>query len=396
MGSHCEYLFLEEFWGLKRGVTMAFWMKKNNEDLENKNELKFISKTDKDILNKKLYEITDKTVLDQLISLSPKFAELLTKDVTLGNNKQGLYEVTLQKGESLVKAHGDGDYLRGFVQGENGKIKSQALLKEAKQSKVLSTANVMNAASMVVGQYYMTEISSKMNDLNNSITEIKEFQQREFKSKIRALIMNLKDCARFSVEILNDVETRTIHRNTLMNYRDTATQLMEQINDEINSLVINPDIDGFKGYLKKVNELKALLFFQQSLLSILKEIGRLSLLFSNNNGIGQGYFNIYNEYLNKANQIFESIKGWHTKEQNEYDVDLEHHRYSKQGIEGMIFGLAAKINEEWRYEKIDLDTEKLIQYQRNLKNIEPEEVTLDLFTQDTKLLLKDNKIYYLP
>lgn len=261
---------------------------------------------------------------------------------------------------------------------------------------MLSTANVMNAASMVVGQYYMTEISSKMNDLNNSITEIKEFQQREFKSKIRALIMNLKDCARFSVEILNDFETRTVHRNTLMNYRDTATQLMEQVNDEISSLVINPNIGGFKGYLKKVNELKALLFFQQSLLSILKEIGRLSLLFSNKNGIGQGYFNIYNEYLNKANQIFESIKGWHTKEQEEYDVDLEHHRYSKQGIEGMFFGLAAKINEEWQYEKIDLDAEKLIQHQRNLKNIEPEKGTLDLFTQDTKLLLKDNKIYYLP
>ncbi|KHO12510.1 hypothetical protein OA78_1581 [Latilactobacillus curvatus] len=60
----------------------------------------------------------------------------------------------------------------------------------------------------------------------------------------------------------------------------------------------------------------------------------------------------------------------------------------------MIFGLAAKINEEWRYEKIDLDSEKLIQHQRNLKNIEPKEVTLDLFTQDTNLLLKDGKVYY--
>ncbi|KRL05376.1 hypothetical protein [Liquorilactobacillus oeni] len=155
---------------------MVFWMKKNNEDLENKNELKFISKTDKDILNKQLHEITDSAVLDEPISLSPKFAELITKNVSIGNSKNGLYEVVIQKGETLVKAHGDGDYLRGFVQGKNGKIKGQALLKEAKPSKMLSTANVMNAVSMVVGQYYMTEISSKMNYLNNSITEIKEFQ----------------------------------------------------------------------------------------------------------------------------------------------------------------------------------------------------------------------------
>ncbi|WP_057895724.1 hypothetical protein [Liquorilactobacillus oeni] len=68
--------------------------------------------------------------------------------------------------------------------------------------------------------------------------------------------MNLKDCARFSVEILNDVETRTIHRNTLMNYRDKATELMEQVNDEINSLVASPDKDRINGYLKKVGELK--------------------------------------------------------------------------------------------------------------------------------------------
>ncbi|KRL97253.1 hypothetical protein [Liquorilactobacillus satsumensis] len=375
---------------------MVFWTKQNGKKLENKNELKFISKTDKDILNKQLHEITDSAVLDEITSLSPSFAGLLTKNIPIGNNKNGLYEVVIQKGETLVKAHGDGDYLGGFVQGKNGKIKSQALLKEAKQPKALSTANVMNVASMVVGQYYMTEISSKMDDLNSSITEIKESQQSEFKSKIRALIVNLKDCARFSVEILNDVETRTVHRNTLMNYRDTATQLMEQVNDEISFLLTNSDINKFDGYLKKVNELKALLFFQQSLLSILKEIGRLSLLFSNKNGIGQGYFNVYNEYLNKTNQIFENIKEWHTKEQDEYDVDLKHHRYSKQGIVGKLFGLAAKVNEEWQYEKINLEAEKLIQHQRNLKNIEPEEVTLDLFTQDTKLLLKDNKVYYLP
>ncbi|KRL05375.1 hypothetical protein FD46_GL000779 [Liquorilactobacillus oeni DSM 19972] len=41
-----------------------------------------------------------------------------------------------------------------------------------------------------------------------------------------------------------------------MNYRDKATELMEQVNDEINSLVASPDKDRINGYLKKVGELK--------------------------------------------------------------------------------------------------------------------------------------------
>ncbi|KRL05374.1 hypothetical protein [Liquorilactobacillus oeni] len=60
----------------------------------------------------------------------------------------------------------------------------------------------------------------------------------------------------------------------------------------------------------------------------------------------------------------------------------------------MIFGLAAKFNEKWQYEKIDSDVEKIIQYQQNLKSFEPQEVSMDLFTQETNLLLKDGKVYY--
>ena len=52
---------------------------------------------------------------------------------------------------------------------------------------------MMNITSLVVGQYYMSEVSSRLIDINKNINVIGNYQQREFKSRIMALINNVEE-----------------------------------------------------------------------------------------------------------------------------------------------------------------------------------------------------------
>lgn len=376
----------------------------SNKQLKNSNgahaasnlSFKISSISAQDILNQNLHEIIDKNVIAQLVNLSPQFLSSLEKTSSLSDGEK-IYRVKLPVGKSLVKAKINGKksktFFRGFSRDKSGT--NQALLEEVQpKNALLTTANVMNAASMVVGQYYMTEISAKMEDLNASINEVKEFQQRKFKSELKSLLINLKDCSKFSLNILNDEETRTVRRNVLMDYRKDATRLLEQVNGEIQDLTEKPDQKAVADYFNKTSLLKKLLFSQQALLTTLMEIGRLQLLFSQNNDIQQGYFDIYQTYFKKSQQLLSNLKLWHTKKLGKYEIDLANHRLAKQGIEKTVFDLVGMLNDDWRYDNLSPKTATEISKQLHYQLLAPQDLQLDYFDQDAELLLKNGKVYY--
>ncbi len=72
---------------------------------------------------------------------------------------------------------------RGYVHGGKG-IAAQANLTKVDMTKVTkatnvanSVASVMNVGSLVVGQYYMSEINSKLETVTKSIDKIGDFQE---------------------------------------------------------------------------------------------------------------------------------------------------------------------------------------------------------------------------
>lgn len=65
-------------------------------------------------------------------------------------------------------------------------------------SNIASVANnVMNVASMVVGQYYMAEIDNKMAEINDNLNKIVNFQDREYKSRVISIFAKVKKNFKF-------------------------------------------------------------------------------------------------------------------------------------------------------------------------------------------------------
>ena len=72
---------------------------------------------------------------------------------------------------------------------------------------VANTATAaMGVASMVVGQYYMTQINAELGAISDGISEIQNFQDNEYRSRVFSLVAHVKKIADFQTEILENNE----------------------------------------------------------------------------------------------------------------------------------------------------------------------------------------------
>ena len=166
----------------------------------------------------KLIEITDRKVLSRVSNLIPGL-------VQVGNvannafqaaqtNGEVLYRAILPAGAKLSDSKEMGGAVRGLYHEANG-IKGHANLiaVEAQKGTAVianTVAAAMGIASMVVGQYYMTQINNELSEINDNIAKISDFQDNEYRSKVFSLMTHVKKIADFQSEILDNNESNVI------------------------------------------------------------------------------------------------------------------------------------------------------------------------------------------
>ena len=308
-----------------------------------------------------------------------------------------LYTSSIAK-ESLTKAKDGSGGLRGFMRGKKG-IKENVVLKEFDTSSVTQTgkvaagvSKVMNVSSLVVGQYYMSEVNSKLIGISKDIKSIGNYQQQEFKSKILALMNHVEEVSKFSSEILDNDELRKRELFQLDTYKNTAVQLLEQIKITIQDLS-NDSTSNVQEYQVKVEDFEKLLRYQDVLLKILEEISKLSYTLSLGIvSIGKCYSS-YNSMVNKSNDVRNHIRVWHLENHDRIGIELDNHRFKKKGVERFISKPLSMIDDKWDYKNLE---SKLIskivkqtQYDEVVPNIQEE-----FFNKEVELIIDNGKYYY--
>ena len=215
-------------------------------------------------------------------------ADLAIKNANKMFQNGDIYRAAIPSGATLSKSTQMEGAVRGFYHGAEG-IKGQANLVKvkvpelakvdpteiSKATKVANgVANVMNVGSLVVGQYYMSEINSKIEALSKSVNKISDFQEREFKSRILSLIALVGEISNFSSEILerNDLQNRKLH--ALDDLKKEGTQLLQQVNLSIDDIIKKNQKPDYREYQEKVDDFKLLLEYQQILMTVLEEISK--------------------------------------------------------------------------------------------------------------------------
>ena len=308
-----------------------------------------------------------------------------------------LYQAIIPKGATLDKSRAVKDTFRGTFREAKNSIQGQANFKPidgaVTASQVANVTNaVMNVGSMVVGQYYMSEINSKLDDIDGNLNKISSFQNDEYKSKIMALSAEVKKISEFQIEVLENEEIRKRKLDKLDSLEHKTAELLGQANLALDNYKQSKD---FKEYEKQIKSADEWFRYQQILLDILYQIDNLIYVLNSGNVSKEQCFSLFDKYGKLSTNTLNKLSEWHNKETQEYKIDIEKNKRQKLGIEGFFAKPISLINKEYGYKKVDTKVTKMISKQSNAHVIDTNE-NVDLYKEDIVLIQKDGKTYYLP
>lgn len=344
----------------------------------------------------KLVEIKDSRVLAQINNLVPGLAKGAT---SIAQAKAGpLYRVILPAGAKLANSKAIKGAKRAIYHGKDG-IKGQANLMEAKGLTAANTiSSAMNVASLVVGQYYMSQVNSKLDGINDGISKIQDFQDNEYKSKVLSLIAHVKNITDFKTEILSNDELRKSKINQLDNLEVECSELLGQACITLESYSKMNNLD-YKQYEKEIVNAQKWFMYQKWLLDLSYKISDLQYALHLGIESKEQCENITATYANQVNQSLGRLASWHKETAKRLNIDADEARRERNLKDKVIHFVPSLIKRDKNYMNFDSmkkETAMMIKEQ-SVGHREPHEINnSELYNKDVELISKNGKIYYLP
>lgn len=290
-----------------------------------------------------LVEIEDKKILGYIGHLIPNFLNLANNGYNLKNafaeNGKVFYKAVIPAGEKLAKAKGNNGTFRGFYFGEKG-IKGHAefIPQEVKNGpKMLANgaAMVMNVAAVIVGQYYMKQINSKLESISDELTKVANFQNNEFRSKVQSLVAYTKNLTDFETELTTDQEVRNSKITQLDRLEEKCTELLGQATLTVTNYTKNQP-EYIESYERDTQEVNEWFCYQNILLNILLRISELRYVFGKGSLSREQCNDVFNMYLKEVETAQNQLNNWHSHSVQKFRIHLSTGRRERGSIEQLL------------------------------------------------------------
>ena len=349
-----------------------------------------------------LVEITDSKVLAHVNNLVPGLAQAgnaaNNAAQAIQANGEVLYRAILPAGAKLSNSRTLEGAVKEMYHGANG-IKGHAdwlPVEVQKGSAVVANtaAAAMGVASMVVGQYYMTQINAELGAISDGISEIQNFQDNEYRSRVFSLVAHVKKIADFQTEILENNELRISKINQLDSLEEECTQLLGQANLTLAGFAKKTDLD-YEVYEKVVGNAQNWFMYQKSLLDVLYKIAELRYTLHLGAVSREQCIAILPTYTKQVQDTQRRLAAWHKGTIDRLKIDTDEVRRKRVGFDGVIHFLPGLFDKDFNYRSIEKGTANMIRTQAAGENTFSPEMS-ELYSKDVQLIAKDGKIYYLP
>ena len=388
------FLFSKKEQPEKQDISISNFSAPPNLDIYEKKDvtIKFKPLPDNIIIDTStLLEIKDSSVLSRIDNLIPGFIQAsTTANIVNQATSQTLYQAIIPTGAKLSNSRDMSNALRGFYLGENG-IKGHANFIAADQSNITSQSillSYMSVASIIVGQYYITQIDSKLKKIANDVSTIIAFQNDEYNSKVSVLIKDIQHTTFFQSEILDDPDIRKNQIIRLASLEEKCKELLEQADLSLKKS-ISLDIHDYSSYESELTKTHKWYLYQKYLLNTLFEILNLEFTFNFGKPSIEYYFSTYSSFLNEVREIQQRLKDWHITIQEKLEIDLNSARRKK-------YLSLPSILDTINYHSIPHNIVSMIQMQTGDDMSYFETPSANPFSEDVRLISKDGKLYYLP
>ena len=349
----------------------------------------------------RLSEISDSTVIARISQVIPAAAETAARTVANSALKNmEVYKAILPAGKTLAKSKTMEGAYRGFARagGEyTSNISAHANFVKVDVSKTTAVAsgvaNVMNVASLVVGQYYMSELNGRMEALNSNVGEIGDFQKWEFKSRTLSLIAHVEEISQFSAEIMGDDTQRNLKLSALEDLKKSATELLGQVNITIYETTQQSGSPDCEAYQSTVNDLGLLVGYQTVLIAVLEDISELTYLLGKGNISAERSRFQLKKYLEQSKQTREQLGMWHDNQIKRLRIDLDNGRASKTGFDAVVWTVPSLIDGKWKYRELKQGVVHGIRTQAQPALPARDELK-EVYDEDVEIIIKNGKYYY--
>ena len=349
-----------------------------------------------------LAEITDSKVLAHINQLVPNLAQagnVVNNAVQAAQaNGEVLYRAIIPAGAKLANSRDMAGAARGIFHGADG-IQGHANLVAVEAQKgatvVANTAAAaMGVASMVVGQYYMTQINTELERIGNGISKVSDFQDNEYRSRVFALVSHVKRIAAFQTEIIENDELRFSKISQLDNLEEECTKLLGQANLTLAGFANKSDLD-YESYELELHTAQNWFIYQTTLLEILCRISDLRYALHLGAVSREHCVSLLPTYTQQVAQTQVRLTKWHKETIERLSVDTTEARRKRDGLDRAIHFIPGLFDDTANFRPISKSTAKMIDSQ-SIGNATPYLDESDLYVHDVQLISKDGKIYYLP
>lgn len=345
-----------------------------------------------------LVEVKDEKVLARIDSLVPGLGQA---GVATANAVQAagdtVYRAIIPVGAKLTDSKAMEGAVRGIYHGADG-IKGHANLVAVEKTGTVvanTAAAAMGVASMVVGQYYMTQINAELSKISDGLDKISSFQDNEYKSKVFALVAQVKKISAFQSEILENEALRKSEIDHLNKLEDQCLELLGQANLTVADYAKKKELD-YASYEKEVREAQNWYLYQQTLLEVMNKISELKYALNMGEVSREQCTALLPTYIKQASDSLAILADWHNGNVTRLAIDTSESKRKRQGFDGVIHWLPGLFDESHNYASVADGVIEMINVQSTEVDHEARLSKSELYGRDVQLISKNGKIYYLP
>ncbi|HZJ90256.1 MAG TPA: hypothetical protein VFC89_01170 [Oscillospiraceae bacterium] len=351
----------------------------------------------------KLVEITDSKVLARVNNLVPGLAQAgVASNNAVQAAKAGsevLYRAIIPAGAKFANSKTMEGAVRGFYFGADGIQGHANLVAIQEQKGRVIAANAASAAmgvvSMVVGQYYMTQISAGLGVISDGISKISDFQDNEFRSRVFSLVAHIKRIAKFQVEILENDELRLSKIAQLDSLEEECTKLLGQVNLTLAGYAKKDNLD-YNSYEKELKNAQNWYMYQKALMDVLYKISDLRYTLHLGAVSREQCIALLPTYTKQVSDTQKMLTRWHKISVERLNIDTGLVRRKRGGVDSIIHLLPGLFDDYFNFRSIPTNTAAMITSQSTGHEVVIHQDKSNLYAEDVQLISKGGKIYYLP
>jgi hypothetical protein len=360
---------------------------------------------DAEVDESELMEIKEQRVIARIKNLVPNSLQAVDNiDSAVKYNEAvkvagPMYQAIIPKGAVLDKSRAMEGAFRGSFRNIPDEIKGNANWVPADgTASNMAALNVANAAfgvaSLVVGQYYMTQINSELDDISAGISKIADFQDNEYRGKVYALIAQVQKISFFKAETIENEELRKREISKLQDLEHGCIELLGQANSTLEGYAKNKSLE-YEKYESQFKEADAWYEYQQMLIEILYKIEDLDYTLNIGTVSKEQSYALFPAYKKQTESTLLKLAEWHQTQCKSLGIDIEALRRKRKGLNGVLYKPLGWIKDDFNYHHMANKTAKMISKQTSGDIVEHND-SVDLFEKDVKLIAKGGRYYYLP